>query len=92
MCSSDLPTTVSLMVGDLSRRGILTREEDDADRRRRIVAIALGYAAPIGEWLSGSAAAWTEVLEALTPGQRATIVATLRAYEAALEKPGIKHD
>ena len=34
------PTTVSLMVGDLSRSGILTREEDDADRRRRIVAIA----------------------------------------------------
>src|ERR1700749_425040 len=33
------PPTVSLMVGDLSRRGILTRAEDDADRRRRIVAI-----------------------------------------------------
>jgi DNA-binding MarR family transcriptional regulator len=79
------PTTVSLMVGDLSRRGILTREEDDADRRRRIVAIAPDYAAPITEWLSGSAAAWTEVLEALTPAQRATIVATMRAYEAALE-------
>jgi DNA-binding MarR family transcriptional regulator len=79
------PTTVSLMVGDLSRRGILTREEDDADRRRRIVAIAPDYAAPITEWLSGSAAAWTEVLEALTPAQRATIVATMRAYEAAME-------
>ena len=80
------PTTVSLMVGDLSRRGVLTREEDDADRRRRIVAIAPDYAAPITEWLSGSAAAWTEVLEALTPAQRATIVATMRAYEAALEE------
>jgi len=79
------PTTVSLMVGDLSRRGILTREEDDADRRRRIVAIAPGYAEPISEWLSGSATAWTEVLGALTPAQRATIVATLRAYEAALD-------
>jgi DNA-binding MarR family transcriptional regulator len=80
------PTTVSLMVGDLSRGGILTREEDDADRRRRIVAIAPDYAAPITEWLSGSAAAWTEVLEALTPAQRSTIVAAMRAYEAALEK------
>lgn len=78
------PTTVSLMVGDLSRGGILTREEDDADRRRRIVAIAPDYAAPITEWLSGSAAAWTEVLEALTPAQRSTIVAAMRAYEAAL--------
>jgi DNA-binding MarR family transcriptional regulator len=80
------PTTVSLMVGDLSRSGILTREEDDADRRRRIVAIAPDYAAPITEWLSGSAAAWTEVLEALTPAQRSTIVAAMRAYEAALER------
>ena len=80
------PTTVSLMVGDLSRSGILTRQEDDADRRRRIVAIAPDYAAPITEWLSGSAAAWTEVLEALTPAQRSTIVAAMRAYEAALER------
>src|SRR5580700_6486861 len=74
------PTTVSLMVGDLSRHGVLTRQEDDADRRRRIVAIAPGYAAPIGEWLAGSAAAWTEVLTALSAEQRATIVATMRAY------------
>ena len=80
------PTTVSLMVGDLSRHGILTREEDDADRRRRIVAIAGGYARPITQWLSGNAAAWTEVLAALTPPERATIVATMRAYEAALDK------
>jgi DNA-binding MarR family transcriptional regulator len=80
------PTTVSLMVGDLSRSGILTRQEDDTDRRRRIVAIAPGYAVPVTEWLSGSATAWTEVLAALTPTQRATIVATMRAYEAALEK------
>jgi DNA-binding MarR family transcriptional regulator len=80
------PTTVSLMVGDLSRRGILRRQEDDADRRRRIVAIAPGYAAPITQWLAGSAAAWTEVLAALTPAERATIVATMRGYEAALEK------
>jgi DNA-binding MarR family transcriptional regulator len=80
------PTTVSLMVAGLSRQGILTREQDAADRRRRIVAIGPRYAAPITEWLSGSAAAWTEVLTALTPAERATIVATMRAYEAALEK------
>jgi len=80
------PTTVSLMVGDLSRHAVLTRQEDQADRRRRIVAIASDYTAPITQWLSGSAAAWTEVLAALTPAERATIVATMRAYEAALDK------
>ena len=79
-------TTVSLMVGDLSRHGILTRAEDDTDRRRRIIAIAPDYAPAITEWLSGSATAWTEVLAALTPAQRATVVGTMRAYEAALEK------
>ena len=41
-----------------------------------------GGAAPA---LSGSTAAWTEVLGALTPSERATIVATMRAYEAALD-------
>jgi DNA-binding MarR family transcriptional regulator len=82
------PTTVSLMVGDLSRHGVLTRTEDDADRRRRIVAIAPDFAAPIREWLSGSATAWTGVLGALTAGQRATVVAAMRAYEAALEQQG----
>ena len=80
------PTTVSLMVGDLSRHGILTRTEDDADRRRRIVAIAPRYAAAITQWLSGSATAWTEVLATLTPAERATVIATMRAYEAALDK------
>jgi DNA-binding MarR family transcriptional regulator len=74
------------MVGDLSRRGVLTRAEDDADRRRRIVAIAPDYAAPITQWLSGSATAWSETLAALTPTERAMIVGTMRAYEAALEK------
>jgi len=80
------PATVSLMVGDLSRRGILTRHEDDADRRRRIVAITPDFAGPITQWLSGSATAWTQVLAALTPAERATVVTAMRAYEAALEE------
>ncbi|WP_206061597.1 MarR family transcriptional regulator [Nonomuraea basaltis] len=80
------PTTVSLMVGDLSRRGVLTREEDDVDRRRRVVAIAPQYVEPIREWLAGSALTWAEVLADLTPAERATIVRTMRAFETALGK------
>ncbi|MEV6749618.1 helix-turn-helix domain-containing protein [Streptomyces sp. NPDC051080] len=34
------PTAVSLLVGDLSRKGILERRGDEADRRRRIIGIA----------------------------------------------------
>jgi DNA-binding MarR family transcriptional regulator len=80
------PTTVSLMVSDLSRRGVVTREEDDADRRRRLVAIAPEYVKAIDEWLAGSALAWAEILADLTPAERATIVRTMRAYETALGK------
>ena len=62
------------------------RYQAAADRRRRIVTIAPDYAAPIAKWLSGSAAAWTEVLAALTPAERATVVGAMRACEAALEQ------
>jgi DNA-binding MarR family transcriptional regulator len=78
------PTTVSLMVAELSRAGVLVRREDDADRRRRIVAIAPDYAAAIETWLSGSARAWTQAVEGLTPAQRRTVVDVLRTYEEAL--------
>ncbi|GGU94109.1 transcriptional regulator [Actinomadura cremea] len=82
------PTTVSLMVSELSRPGVLERAADPADRRRRIIAIAPAYTAPIGEWLSGSASAWERVMRGLEPAERATVVAALRAYEAALEQGG----
>lgn len=81
------PTTVSLMVGDLSRRGVLTRREDDRDRRRRIVAVAPAYADAVDGWLAANARAWTAALAGLTPVQRATVVAALRAYESALAPP-----
>ncbi|MCM3262817.1 hypothetical protein M3765_01935 [Streptomyces thermoviolaceus] len=45
------PTTVSLMVSELSRPGVLQRTADPADHRR-IVSIAPDYAAPIGARLS----------------------------------------
>ena len=80
------PTTVSLMVSELSRPGVLERTTDPADRRRRIVAIAPDFAAPIGEWLSGSASAWERVMRGLAPAERATVLNALRSYEAALDQ------
>ncbi|MFD0691085.1 MarR family winged helix-turn-helix transcriptional regulator [Actinomadura fibrosa] len=82
------PTTVSLMVSELSRRGVLERTADSADRRRRIVAIAPAYTAPISDWLSGNASAWERVMRDLEPADRATVIAALRAYEAALAQGG----
>ncbi|MER6002471.1 MarR family winged helix-turn-helix transcriptional regulator [Nonomuraea angiospora] len=78
------PATVSLMVGDLSRKGVLDRREDDADRRRTIVSITDRHQESINEWLGYGAKAWREALEPLTPEQRRMFVDTLMAYEKAL--------
>ncbi|MGG7571362.1 MarR family transcriptional regulator [Streptomyces sirii] len=46
------PTTVSLLVGELGRKGILERREDQADRRRRIIGIAADQQPAITAWLA----------------------------------------
>ncbi|MFR9722006.1 MarR family transcriptional regulator [Streptomyces sp. MS19] len=77
------PTTVSLMVGDLSRQGVLDRRPDPADRRRTIVSItedALTRGA-IERWLANGAVAWRKAFEPLTPAERALFVRTMLAYE-----------
>jgi DNA-binding MarR family transcriptional regulator len=79
------PTTVSLIVSDLSRRGVLRRREDEADHRRRIVAIADDHRAAISDWLAPGARAWRAALEPLAPSERSTFLATLLAYEAAAD-------
>ncbi|GLZ43445.1 MarR family winged helix-turn-helix transcriptional regulator [Actinokineospora sp. NBRC 105648] len=78
------PTTASLMVGDLSRKGVLTRHEDEHDRRRRVVGIAPRSLPSITEWLSRGATAWRAALAPLTPAQRALVVDTLLSFESAL--------
>ena len=77
------PTTVSLIVSDLSRKGILVRREDDADRRRRIVDISPDSRPAISQWLSPGAQAWQHALAPLTPAQQRMFVDTMLRYEAA---------
>ena len=76
------PTTVSLMVAELSRKGVLERREDEADRRRRIVSITDAMRPAIDTWLARGATAWQRALAPLTPDQRRLVVDTLFAYEA----------
>jgi DNA-binding MarR family transcriptional regulator len=78
------PATVSLMVGDLSRQGILRRQEDEHDRRRTLVTIADEHRAAIDQWLGRGARAWRTVLEPLTPDQRKVVTDTLTAYDQAV--------
>lgn len=82
------PATVSLMVSDLSRQGILVRQEDEADRRRTIVSIAPAHHEAIDRWLSNGAKAWKTVLQPLSPTERALVVRTLWAYEREVSGPG----
>ncbi|MFI0408066.1 MarR family transcriptional regulator [Actinomadura sp. 3N508] len=74
-------TTVSLMVGDLSRQNILERREDEHDRRRTIVSIAAAHRPAIEAWLGAGAAAWRTALEPLSPAERHLVINALLTYE-----------
>jgi DNA-binding MarR family transcriptional regulator len=78
------PTTVSLLVSDLSRKGVLARREDAEDRRRRIIDIAPSAREAISQWLSPFAIAWRRTLAPLSPAERQLLVNTLLAYESAV--------
>ncbi len=77
------PTTVSLMVADLSRQGVVERKPDPADRRRTIVSISDDPETQeaINGWLARGASSWGRALEPLTPRERAVFVRTMEAYE-----------
>ncbi|WP_040815177.1 MarR family winged helix-turn-helix transcriptional regulator, partial [Nocardia concava] len=78
------PTTVSLMVADLSRQGVVERRPDDNDRRRTLVAIADSQRKAVEAWLGGADRGWRAALGPLTAEQRALVIATLHAYEEAV--------
>lgn len=77
------PTTVSLIVSDLSRKEVLVRLEDNTDRRRRIIDISPGSRPAISQWLSPGARAWRRARAPLTPQQQQMVVDTMLAYDAA---------
>ncbi|GAB3563196.1 hypothetical protein GCM10027445_05200 [Amycolatopsis endophytica] len=80
------PTTVSLMVGGLSRRGILDRGEDENDRGRTIVSIAGTYRADVESRLTAGARARRTALDPLTADQRRMFIDTLLTYEREVER------
>jgi DNA-binding MarR family transcriptional regulator len=77
------PTTVSLMVSDLSQQGVLDRRDDPEDRRRTIVALTEDpeTRSAIERWLANGAHAWRTAFDPLTPAERAVFVRTMEAYE-----------
>src|SRR6201982_1122821 len=59
--------TVSGVLADLDRAGLVERRPDPADRRRTIVQIVPGQATLIGDWLDGAAKPLARRVDKLTP-------------------------
>lgn len=78
------PATVSLMVSELSKKGLLDRREDENDRRRTIVSIAPARKDAVEQWIASTANAWQAAMEPLTDEQRQFFVDTLARFEREL--------
>ena len=76
--------TVSGVLADLDRAGLVERRADPADRRRTIVQIIPGQAAVIAEWLDGAARPLARVLDKLSPGEQATFLKAMELLETEL--------
>ena len=70
--------TTSLMVGELSRAGVVARAEDERDRRRTIVTIPDELKEPIGSWKAQVLEPMRRTLERLPAGDREAFMRGVR--------------
>jgi DNA-binding MarR family transcriptional regulator len=77
--------TASLLVGELSRVGLVARREDEDDRRRTIVELAPAHREAVAGYLSRRSALLAVALAPLSPAERAGLTRGLRAIVDALE-------
>ncbi len=78
--------TVSGVLADLDRAGLVERRPDPADRRRTIVQIVPGQAALIGQWLDGAAKPLARVLDQLTPSEQEAFLKAMDLLETELHR------
>jgi DNA-binding MarR family transcriptional regulator len=78
-------STVSGVLADLDRAGLVERHPDPRDRRRTIVQVAPDQAAVIGQWLDGAAIPFARVLDKLSPGERQAFVKAMDLLETELQ-------
>ena len=78
--------TVSGVLADLDRAGLVERRPDPADRRRTIVQIVPGQATLIGDWLDGAAKPLARVLDKLTPGEQEAFLKAMDLLETELHR------
>jgi DNA-binding MarR family transcriptional regulator len=76
--------TVSGVLAELDRAGLVQRQADPADRRRTIVQFAPGQVDLIGQWLDGAASPLARVLDQLTPTEQQAFVKAMSLLETEL--------
>ena len=79
--------SITTCVDRLARRGLVARRDDPDDRRVRRVELTAAGRALIGPALARHAADLDALVSALTPEERATLVALLRRLGTAAEGP-----
>jgi DNA-binding MarR family transcriptional regulator len=77
-------STVSGVLADLDRAGLVERHPDPHDRRRTIVQVAPDQATVIGQWLDGAAIPLARVLDKLSPSERQAFVKAMDLLETEL--------
>ncbi|HXL89483.1 MAG TPA: MarR family winged helix-turn-helix transcriptional regulator [Streptosporangiaceae bacterium] len=80
--------TVSGVLADLDRAGLVDRRPDPADRRRTIVEIIPAQATLIGEWLDGAAKPLARVLDKLSPSEQEAFLKAMDLLETELRSQG----
>jgi DNA-binding MarR family transcriptional regulator len=80
--------TVSGVLADLDRAGLVERRPDPADRRRTIAAIIAAQAPLIDEWLDGAASPLARVLDKLSPSEQEAFVKAMDLLENELRSRG----
>jgi DNA-binding MarR family transcriptional regulator len=83
--------TVSGVLADLDRAGLVERRPDPADRRRTIVQIVPGQATLIGQWLDGAARPLARVLDKLTPSEQEAFLKAMDLLETELRGQDTEH-
>ena len=77
--------TTSLLVGELSRAGLIVRREDDTDRRRTIVDLIPSQRQAVSAFVQRRASIVKSAIEGLEPAERAGLIKGLRMIIAALD-------
>jgi DNA-binding MarR family transcriptional regulator len=78
--------TVSGVLADLDRAGLVERHPDPADRRRTIVRVSPGQETLIGHWLDGAAEPLARVLDKLTTSEQEAFLKAMNLLESELRQ------